>query len=230
MTNIIKMKRKCAVCGKTGEYTVVLSTLTVGPSDLDTRPSEMARSTIDKWIQICPSCGYCAPDIGQRIGDAARIVSSASYQQQLNKRGAPRLVNAFLCYSLLEESAGNYANAGWACIYAAWVCDDAGCDVEARKCRMKAVSLLQKARENGQRFAEQVGEEEAIMVDLLRRSGEFELALKMCDEGLEKNPGKTISDILRFQKVLIRKRDVARHTVAEATGEDEYIGGSDDTV
>jgi len=43
----------------------------------------------------------------------------------------------------------------------------------------------------------------------------------MCDEGLEKNPGKTISDILRFQKVLIRKRDVARHTVAEATGEDE---------
>ena len=86
---------------------------------------------------------------------------------------------------------------------------------------MKAVSLLQKARENGQRFAEQVGEEDAIMVDLLRRSGQFELALKICDEGLEKNPGKTISDILRFQKVPIRKRDVARHTVAEATGEDE---------
>ncbi len=72
------------------------------------------------------------------------------------------------------------------------------------------------ARENGQRFAEQNGAEEAIMVDLLRRSKQFELALKTCEEGLRKNPEKIISDILMFQKILISKGDVSRNTIAEA--------------
>jgi len=79
--------------------------------------------------------------------------------------------------------------------------------------------LFQKARENGQEFAEEPGAEEAIMVDLLRRSGQFELASEMCDEGFKRNPKGVILDVLQFEKVLIGRSDVACHTVAEAIGD-----------
>ncbi len=217
MTTIYQVEKECAVCGKSNKYTEIGSTNTFGPLDLDTRPPEMVRSTISEWIQRCPECGYCAPDISERLEKASEIVHSDLYRQQLNNPEFPELANAFLCFSLIQESAGKYADAGWACIHAAWACDDAGSDASAQKCRKKAVTLLQKAKENGQKFAEQTGVEEAIMVDLLRRSGQFELALRICEDGLKKKPDKLISDILQFQKILIGKADVARHTVAEAT-------------
>lgn len=91
----------------------------------------------------------------------------------------------------------------------------------ARKCRKKAVALLLKAREIGQEFAEEIGAEEAILVDLLRRLGQFELALKIANEGLKKKPEKIIADILRFQKILISKSDVSCHTTAELPKKEE---------
>jgi len=60
---------------------------------------------------------------------------------------------------MIMENVGNYAKAGLACVYVAWVCDDENNDAGARKCRVKAVALLRKARQTGQRFAERMGEE-----------------------------------------------------------------------
>jgi hypothetical protein len=155
------------------------------------------------WVQTCPSCGYCAPDISEGIEKLSEAISSNSCKRQLDDSEFPKLANAFLCFSLIRESAGDYVRAGWASIHSAWACDDAGHDIDAQKCWKRAVTLLQKAKQNGQIFAEQAGAEEAIIVDLLRRSGQFELALKVCDDGLKKKPAKIISDILQFQKILI---------------------------
>lgn len=221
MTTIYREEKKCAVCGKTSMYMGIASTNAFGSPDLDTRPPEMERSTINMWVQTCPSCGYCAPDISERIEKSSEVVHSDSYQQQLNNQEFPELANAFLCFSLIQESTDEYASAGWACIHAAWSCDDTGSDAGAQKCRKKAVSLLQKAKENGQKFAEEAGVEEAIMVDLLRRLSQFELALRICDDGLKKKPERIILDILQFQKVLIGKSDVACHIIAEAIRKDE---------
>ncbi|MGB9602704.1 MAG: hypothetical protein ACPMAG_07930 [Limisphaerales bacterium] len=221
MTTIFQVEKKCAVCGNSGTYAEILSTNAFGSPDLDTRPPEMERSTIDKWVQTCSLCGYCAPDISERLDNSSEVVSSDSYQQQLNNSEFPKLANAFLCFSLIQESAGKYDEAGLANVHAAWVCDDNGSDTAAQKCRLKAVTLLQKAKENGQMFAKQEGVEEAIMVDLLRRSKQFELALKICEEGLQKNPEKIISDILLFQKILISSSDTACHTIQEAIGNDK---------
>jgi hypothetical protein len=41
----------------------VSTTNEIGSRDLDNRPAEMMRSTIQYWICRCPKCGYCAPDI-----------------------------------------------------------------------------------------------------------------------------------------------------------------------
>jgi len=221
LTTLYLEKAKCAVCGKRVKYTAVSSTNAYERPDLDARPSEMERSTMIFWINACPSCGYSAPDLSWRVKGLSEIVRSDSYQAQLNNPEFPELANAFLCFSLIQEHTGNYSRAGWHSIYAAWACDDYDNDGGAKKCRLKAVRLLQKARENGQSLGKRIGVEEAILADLLRRSGQFELALKVCDEGLRKNPERIISDILRFQKVLIGRSDVARHTVAEAIREDQ---------
>ena len=216
MTTILRKEKVCALCGKLSEHSEIGSTSVFGSPDLDTRPPEMKRSTIDMWIQACPFCGYCAPDISEIIEKATEVVRSESYQRQLSDPEFPKLANAFLCFSQLQEHAGNFAGAGWASVCAAWVCDDAGFEMAARKCRVGAVSLWQEAKEKGQRFAEQAGAEEAIVVDLLRRAGLFELALKICEDGLKKSPDKTITNILQYQKRLINNADAGRHTVAEA--------------
>ena len=196
MTDIFPNEKKCALCRKRSKYIEMLSTSSSFPPDLDMRPAEDERSSIDMWIQTCPLCGYCAPDISELIEKSSEVVSSDSYKQQLYNTEFPKLANAFLSHSMIQENIEDYAAAGLACIYAAWVCDDENADVNAQKCRKKAIALLQKAMQNGQRFAEESGEEEAIIVDLLRRSGQFKLAFKMCNDILEKDPKDTIADIL----------------------------------
>ena len=47
---------------------------------------------------------------------------------QLNNPELPKLSNAFLCESLIQERADKFAGAGWA----AWACDDAGSDKAAQ--------------------------------------------------------------------------------------------------
>lgn len=226
MTTIYKEMEKCVVCGKTSEHTKWGSTNACGSTDLDTRPPEMERSTIDMWIQTCPSCGYCAPSISERIKKASEVINSNSYRQQLNNLKFSKLANAFFCYSLIQESAGRHAHAGWSSIHAAWACDDDGSTASAQTCRKRAVNLLQKARESSQRFVEQPGGEGALIVDLLRRAGQFEEALRICDNGLKKKPEKLLADILRFEKMLIGEADNTCHLLSEATKESENDGNA----
>ena len=216
MTTVLKEIIQCAVCGERSEHFTVGSTNTFGWMDLDTRPPEMMRSTINMWIMVCPSCGYCSMDISKCAEKSPELVRSPAYQRQLKNPQFPDTANAFLCSSLIKELAGQDAMAGWDSIHAAWVCDDAGSDISARACRKKAVVLLQKAREKGQSFAAADGGSEALITDLLRRSGLFIKALKICNEGLRNHRTDAIFlDLLRFQKTLILKKDTACHTVAE---------------
>ncbi len=216
MTTVFKELIKCAICGASSEHFYVGSTNTFGSMDLDTRPPEMMRSTISMWIMACPSCGYCSMDISECTEKSPEVVHSRAYQRQFKNPQFPDSANAFLCSSLIKELAGQHARAGWDSIHAAWVCDDEGSDISARACRKKAVVLLQKAREKGQSFAAADGGSEALITDLLRRSGLFIKALKICTEGLSNHRTDAIFlDILRFQKTLILMKDTACHTVSE---------------
>jgi hypothetical protein len=175
------------------------------------------------WVQRCPSCGYCAPDIakGSSKASTVRVVDSDSYKEQLENPDFPQLANFFLCWSLTQESLDDFVGAAWGCMYAAWACDDVDNDMGAQSCRKRAATLLRKAQEKGQSFAKQEGGEEALMVDLLRRSGQFDLAFSICEKGLKKNPERMISQILQLQKMLIGRQNIARHTVQQANPTDD---------
>ena len=359
MTRIRDVKLKCAVCGKNSQQKRLLSTNIQGFRDLDMRPPEMERSTIDTWVQRCPFCGYCAPEISELLSGAPEIVKTNSYQKLLkdplylkkietkltdqeketlqkylkeseetpplteavekelirrSKEGDeeakrklvkanlklivsiaknyisqvqsivknyisqtqsvtllkliekgilglskaiapfnyskgykfpqyatrwihgliikeivdqtltnPELANNLLCQSLIEEKSDNFVDAGWSALYAAWVCDDNKNNKGARKCRKKAINLFKQAKERGQKFAENEETEKLIMVDLMRRSGQFKSALKICNEELRENPSKTTLRILQFQKSLISNSDTGCHTMEEAIPIEERV-------
>jgi len=219
MTTFLKVEKKCAVCGATSQQAELGSTSIFGKPDLDGRPAELARSTIDMWVERCPSCGYCAKDLSEAEEGASEVVQTARYRSQLDDEEYPQLANSFLCLSLIQEHMGSYAKAGWSSVHAAWACDDEKCRDAARRCRMRALTLFEQARKKGQAISREPGAEDARMVDLMRRSGLFESALELCDRALAKSPDATISRILGFERMLILGKDDACHTIEEALGE-----------
>ena len=86
----------------------------------------------------------------------------------------------------------------------------------ARLCRRAAADLFRQALDRGQGFAREPGAEDAIIVDLLRRSGRWEEALSRCRSGLAKDPEPRTAKILEYQARLIQGRDTRSHWLFEA--------------
>ena len=222
MTTLYEWKIRCSVCGTEAEQTETGSTNAFGSPDLDTRPPEMQRSTIDTWVQHCSGCGTCADDLSKVDPSAGAVVKTPDYKAQLRDAEFPELANSFICKSIIDEYGGEFASATWALIHAAWACDDAKSTPQAVACRRRAAIMLRKAEASGQEVAEQPGVSSAILVDLLRRAD----ALDEAAEVIEKTRGSLSEDVLKqvvqYQKELIEAGDLGCHTIEEALGDDGH--------
>ena len=221
MTTLLEEKTVCKVCGAEVEYTAIGSTNAFGSRDLDTRPPEMERSTIFAWIQRCPECGYCESDVSKCHRRSKEIIKKEEYEKQLNDPAFPELANSFLCQAIINRESKDYAAATWALIQAAWVCDDTERSGQAMACRQKAAEMLLFAEERGQRVADEDGSSTAILVDLLRRSGQMDHARKAIADRRSSVTEDLITQILDFQSTLIENGDTSCHTIGEALGESD---------
>lgn len=95
----------------------------------------------------------------------------------------PREAVAHLRCGVLQHAGGSSADAGHSALWAAWVCDDhaAGFGADelrdpATHCRRAALGLFQQARAAHQPFASDRIHEELLLIDLLRRTGDFVLS------------------------------------------------------
>jgi hypothetical protein len=215
MTLIDFIEAKCVVCGAKDKYYEAMSTNAFGYPDLDTRPPEMARSTLQLDVQRCKNCGYCASDIKRGPKKIKQIVNSVEYQQQLNNNAYPSLSNSFLCQSIIAEHMGDYSLAGWASLKAAWACDDNSPIEAAIACRKRASLFFVEGKKSGQQFANQQGADYLLLADLCRRSGQFEEASYHAHEGINSKPEETIKYLLNFQLDLITAKDMSCHTIDE---------------
>jgi hypothetical protein len=143
----------------------------------------------------CPLCGYCAPELGEPIGgrlhdrldrhgswrrSVKQLMASARYGDPFGiDASMPNKAISHLRCGVLKHAGAHFAEAGWSALYAAWLCDDAvtfdndhTADVAAQ-CRRAALGLFNEAREARQRFARDAIAEELVIIDLLRRSGDF---------------------------------------------------------
>lgn len=225
MTMISTEILKCAVCGKAAKHDRLDSTNEFGWADLDLRPPPDRRHRLGLEIQHCAACGYCAPTISQEkdpIDPSIRqTMQSAQYQLSLHDKQLPNTARYFVCWALLAYAQGHIAWAAWATLKAAWVCDDHSSHAEmATQLRELAASRFHAA------IAAQdwpcAGEplSHAVLVDILRRSGQFDLALAKANSALltapatQENEGAI--DLLRFQLTLCANRDSTRHNIGEA--------------
>jgi tetratricopeptide (TPR) repeat protein len=176
----------------------------------------MAGSTINLPIQVCPQCGYCCHDLADEYPQAAEIVTSRIYQTQLKNPEYPELANWFLCHALIQKQAGEFAQAGWASLQAAWVCDDAKNDKAAQKSRQQAAALFQKAIAKGENIDREPLTKEVILIDIYRRSGDFDAARRICDNALRQKLEGITTKLLEYEHKLLRQQDKRFHTFEEA--------------
>ncbi|MFH1147949.1 MAG: tetratricopeptide repeat protein [Pseudomonadota bacterium] len=221
MTTFNKRKVRCSICGTEAEYLGISSTYTFGSPDLDTRPPKMQRSTIIAWVQRCPKCGYCASDVSTARPEAQAVVIGQEYKDQLNDPTYPKLAASFLCKAILDREFKDFAAATWALIHAAWACDDSDQTEEAMACRQKAADMLVIAEEHGQQVADQDGASTAMLVDLLRRSGQLEQARITIAARRSSITADIIALILDFQTGLLDRNDISCHTIDDALKEIE---------
>jgi hypothetical protein len=216
MTDEARERVRCHVCDAESEHTVARRATEEGTPDLDTRPPETLRSTMPAWVQRCPSCGYCAPDLTVGSPRAARVVRTAAYQTLLTDPTRPALANAFLAASAVFAGCGTRADAGWQAVYAAWACDDAGDDLAATACRLHAVEHFASAMLAGQDVAVDPGGADAVIADLLRRAGHFEEAIARVEATRERRILKPTRRVLLYIASLAAEGDRAAHAAAEA--------------
>lgn len=219
MTTLGKTHEVCIVCHRMSQHTVILSTNRFGAPDLDTRPPEMMRSTMRHWIRCCPHCGYCAGEVAKGPPLARQVTISEAYQKQLINAAFPELANHFLCSAMIMAAVENYPAAGMDCLRAAWACDDAQSPTAAAECRNRAITNFQAARVAGMRLGGQPGIDEAILADLYRRTGHFEQALAICQDGLALETEDILRRLFRFQIGLCQAGDTACHRVDEVPDE-----------
>lgn len=223
MTTTYGERTTCAICGNSAMYSYLGSTSRMNDPDLDGRPAEMERSTMAFWIHICNKCNYVAPKISNGVDGARDVVESEDYKKQLNREGYPRLANLFLCQAMILRHAGLLADSGRSCLHAAWVCDDWGDKYEvndrAIECRKTASYDLQQALDLEQQKKpefEREGYAEALLIDILRRSEQFEAAGILCIEVItsEGKDERTLK-FFAFQRELIEKKDTGCYTVGD---------------
>ena len=216
MTIIKPMHFKCAICKESNEFHVPMSATSVGSPDLDTRPSEMARSLIYNLIQRCNSCGYCAFDISNCKNNTKIIVKSDQYQDILNDKSLPTVAASYMALSYENIQHNKFSEAAWNLIHSAWICDDESKHELAKVFRKKSLECIAKAKAKNQKISDQDEACELIKIDLCRRSGLYSEAITICESINQKTADEMLLKIIKFQISLIHNRDTSAHTVSEA--------------
>ena len=216
MTTMQTVEVQCSICGESSTHAVIGSTYQMGSPDLDTRPPEMARSTIRYGVQRCTSCNYCSSDLSKCEAGADEIIRSTEYLEIVRDFRGQNVSAFYLADSLISEKQNRYAKAFWSALQAAWLCDDEGRAEIAEKCRVQASDLLVRATRNSEEISEQKGAAELIALDLMRRTKKFDEARELIASTEQAGFKDVILEIAKFQGELIGQRDVRAHTISEA--------------
>ena len=200
---------RCGVCGTESRQPPFRPPPPEQAPDLDLRPGEPVRSTMARWLQQCPGCGYCAPDIARAHPAAAEAVRAAPFRALLADNAIPPLARRFLAHALVLEETGALHAAAEATLQAAWVADDLGRPDLARSWRLDAVALW--------RGGPVLDAEQTVrVVDALRRAEAWDDAAATARGLMEQKPSEPVVQVITLEARLIEAGDAGRHTVASA--------------
>ncbi len=198
---------KCGLCGHSFEVRKRITTSLVLNFALDFRASGMIRRTMNTWVYKCPGCGYTHARIRD---DGKRHKAYTETEEYKNCEGAEftnSLAADFYRYALILLRDNETVDAYEAFLHAAWVCDDSGDTVGAMICRNRSIGLYDESL-----FGGSVGRR-VRHVDLLRRTGRFEEALKLCNE--IDDDTELIRQMLELQVFLINSGKTEEYLISD---------------
>lgn len=200
---------RCGVCGRESTQRVFRPIPPEQAPDLDLRPGEGLRSTMDRWLQQCPHCLYAAPDISRAHPGAVAAVGAAPFRALMQEEGHPALARRFLAWAHVLEETGSLAASAEATLQAAWVADDTGRAELARAWRLEAVALW--------RCGPALEPEQSVrVVDALRRAEAWDDAEATAEALARSRPPEAVAQVIALEQRLIATRDARRHTMASA--------------
>lgn len=214
MSRIVSDKCTCAICGATNEYNVLASTnIFGGGPDLDLRPAEMQRSTMDLWIQECPKCGYISEEVSDTSDVTMEWLKSERYLTCDGIKFESDLAKRFYKYYMISIEDKNDEDAFFAILHAAWACDDEGDEENACRCRMLAIPLATLLINNDH---ERKNDFLLMRADLMRRAGQFEDLIETYS--LVHFDIDLLNQILQFEIEKAKKKDLSCYRVEDVTG------------
>jgi hypothetical protein len=202
-------EKRCGVCGQESRQPGFRPPVPEQAPDLDLRPGEPVRSTMSRWLQACPHCGYAAPDIAEAHPAGAQAVAAAPYRALIADTAHPVLARRFLAWAHVLEETGALHAAAEATLHAAWVADDLNRDDLARQWRREAVALW--------RSGPALDAEQSVrVIDALRRAGDFAEAEGAAEALAAINPPEAVAQVTALEARLITAEDTGRHSLASA--------------
>jgi len=208
MTSYDERNVRCFCCGRASSQQILASTNSRGSPDLDQRPPEMMRSTMDAWLEQCPSCSYVATDLGKGDAGDKEFVSSEGYQALRTGSHLCGLSCRFLLGAALAGHHGDAQTAFRRTLSAAWIADDMRQLEVARALRRQAAAcVLRSTNSTDLRLR---------LLDVLRRSAEWDAATALGAEMTAEKLEHPLSAIVRFQSETIKNRDDKCYSVEEA--------------
>jgi hypothetical protein len=213
MTAIQSGHVQCACCREHSAQALPPASNEFGARDLDHRPPETVRSTMESWLQECPHCGYVAADLGQAEDSDRKMVRTDRYQVLRHGPYVSRLSGRFLLRAVLDSLGGKRERAFASTLCAAWDADDRDLKDAARSLRKRAANYLRGHDEDSVEL-------KFRLLDVHRRASDWKRADLMARHLAEQTLDPQMSAILAFQARRIHAKDDAAYTVAHALSGD----------
>jgi len=209
MTDYSTSSLQCYCCGRSSEHAVLMSTNSFGSPDLDQRPAEMERSTIDSWLQECPHCGYVGASIEQGDAQARSFMDTEEFRAASLDSSSDPIIRRFLVHAARQAHRGNRKSAFLDTLSAAWVADDKKQSLQATSLRLRAVAQLA-----GDRITSI--DTRLLLLDVLRRASSWEAGETLCAEMAAEELEYPFAEIVSFHRGKIELRDNGCYTIAES--------------
>ncbi len=206
MTQIFPVKVKCPICKNEMEIYNLMSTNRFGAPDLDLRPPEMMRSTMNTWTKECNNCGYVSHDFKEKPIIDREFLETESYKNCDGFDFENNLSRIFYRESLINN---NDVDAQfYSLLHCAWACDDVNDVDNAIEIRKKAVELIDIMIDSDNNVNLKL-----TKADLMRRALMFEAVIEEYSN-MDLNE-EFLNEIIEFQLIKAKEKDAGCYTTED---------------
>lgn len=209
MESFVKRTVRCPVCGQETEIRVLRGMYQTTQPDLD---GDAHNPDLFETVQICAHCGYAADSLqAEPPQGAAALVRSEAYQAVLRDAAMSAVEKKLRLAALVDDCAGDAGSAAHHRMMLVW-------HLRAQQAPKETVRrALAEAIARFEIYLKDHADAEAacVLIDCLRRSGDFAGAEETAESLAPYVAGTPLAAVVALERRLIAARDAAAHRLSE---------------